>query len=362
MLSEPCLQYCESLRDPWSVPGAYIPTFPSIPSACMQLRIRGIGATSATTGLGYICFDPQVAIANDRTCGTVTSSAYAGTGATLFVGASGTGIGGITSQSPYVAADFQNLTPVNQTEYRIVSSGLAVEYTGTELNMGGLVNVGRHPRNASLITAGVYTGCSLEQFVGANWSSQARFEDQTCVVTWCPTSMGDFDYEDINSTIQPIMAAVITAPTATTSAPFRYDIVVNYEISSSGDIRNASVGGAASKGVLEATAHPTDEMGVHAVVSAHQALDLPNRNTTQLHTPKEMLATMKALQKEAEPISYAKYLGQYLPSARVVGEIAGSAARSYFSGGSSGSAHHVQPAHVLRQLLGAAGGHTGLRR
>lgn len=147
VLSECAARYACAVGSPFSANaiGACVPSFPARPSYKVHSRITGTFSIG-TAGIGYIGVAPCVA--NDKKCIYYTSSAFSGS--SLAVGA--TGMTSITNGSnPYASSAF---VPSSQSTdamtARIVSIGLRIRYTGTELNRGGLIYGLVHPNHGNL--------------------------------------------------------------------------------------------------------------------------------------------------------------------------------------------------------------------
>jgi hypothetical protein len=124
-----------------------LPVPPSLPTQKLTTVVRGTFEIG-TLGFGFVTARPVHAVANDDDAVYYSLGAY--TGSTVV--ASGTGVVAAASNSPYVAADFGSAD--TELQYRTVSSGLRVRYTGSELNRGGVVLPYCQPEHASLNSAG----------------------------------------------------------------------------------------------------------------------------------------------------------------------------------------------------------------
>ena len=143
VLSECAARYACAIGAPFSAGaiGACVPSFPARPSFKVHSRINGTFSIG-TAGVGYIGVAPCVS--NSQRCIYYTGSTFTGT--TLMV--SGTGVNAITNTSnPYASGAF---VPASQATdamtARIISVGLRIRYTGTELNRGGIVYGLVHPK------------------------------------------------------------------------------------------------------------------------------------------------------------------------------------------------------------------------
>ena len=137
----PCGEkYLDSLLDPFEGPSdACIPNWPSFPSGKIRVFSRG-ALNIGTAGMGYIVC--RGSAASDSACLHYSTPTYAGT----TIANSGTGDAAANPNSGYVAADF-----VANVSQRLVSMGIRVRYTGTELNRGGAIYTLEHPEHSTLV-------------------------------------------------------------------------------------------------------------------------------------------------------------------------------------------------------------------
>lgn len=137
----PCGEkYLDSLLDPFEGPeDACVPNWPSFPS--QKLRVFARGALNVgTAGMGYLV--ARGSSASDSASIHYSTSTYAGT----TIAVTGTGDASANPNSPFAAADF-----VANAAQRLVSMGIRVRYTGTELNRGGAIYTLEHPEHSTLV-------------------------------------------------------------------------------------------------------------------------------------------------------------------------------------------------------------------
>lgn len=140
-LSECAARYAVAIADPWSpsAEGACVPTHPSRPSQKVTAYRKG-KVVIGDDGYGFVAVAPS--LANDQPCIWHTNSdTFLGSVAACSADMPATGVGtAALSNNPYSYADFVDVSigrysvPVSG---RIVSAGLSVEYTGTELDRAG---------------------------------------------------------------------------------------------------------------------------------------------------------------------------------------------------------------------------------
>lgn len=167
-LSECASKYAAAVSDPWSpeAAGACVPTFPSRPSQKVTAFAR-FTVTVGTNGFGFVLFAPTTA--NDSTGYYYSTASYAGTTATCLAG-SGVTFGSYTNL-PYNKADQVPTTSSvgsNTIGGRIVSFGASAQYTGTELNRGGLIYTLSEPghfdmEGFTLANFGSYRECDIDR-------------------------------------------------------------------------------------------------------------------------------------------------------------------------------------------------------
>jgi hypothetical protein len=138
----PCAsKYAVAVANPFhpDSEGACIPTFPSPDSQKVMCMQRTVTITIGTMGIGGAFIAPSVA--NDAPNIACTTAQYSAT--TLFM--PGTEVAGDFSLSypaslPYQYSELQVTAGKSMVQSRMVSAGYRVRYTGTQLNMGGMVS------------------------------------------------------------------------------------------------------------------------------------------------------------------------------------------------------------------------------
>lgn len=157
-LSECAAKYASAIANPWSplAANACVPYGESRMSQKTTSFAR-FDAVVGTNGVGYAMFSPT--ICNDLATCYYTTAAFTGT--TSAAVASGTGtvstVGvnvGLMANLPYGLGNLVNsLAPTPGGLYnrgRIISYGVSASYTGTELNMGGLMYCLTDPNHNNL--------------------------------------------------------------------------------------------------------------------------------------------------------------------------------------------------------------------
>lgn len=240
-LSPMALQYAKALGNPFdSIQGAYVPLAPVLPSKKLTVWNKG-SLITGTQGVGFLGFSPYGGVVNDSTSVSYTLANYAGT---TFNPGAAIGAYGSNTNSPYLSSAFGNADEL--ADFRLVSAGIRVRYTGTELNRGGSIVGLSQPEGASLSGAGTarsaflaYNGVQSVP-VGTGWVS----------VVWSPTTYYDYDftYQTPGVVAECPMGILITSPVLT-GVSFDFEVVAHYEImgqnipdktSSKGDVVGAS--------------------------------------------------------------------------------------------------------------------------
>lgn len=130
-----------AIADPFSreAAGACVPTFPARSSRKTTTWMRINGAIGSN---GYGVFYWAPTLSNNAQCYWVSNAPFTGVGQDLSVTSLTTGISsGVMANGPYNSVDLigtsgSGATPSNAAG-RIVSAGLKLQYTGTQLNMSG---------------------------------------------------------------------------------------------------------------------------------------------------------------------------------------------------------------------------------
>jgi hypothetical protein len=126
-----------------------VPMFPTLPSQKVRSFVN-VSAAIGTQGVGYLAVTPT--LCNDTDNYVFTTAAYTGDGELD----TGSGQIGVTSGSmvnaPYSDAQIAVGAPTLQG--RLVSCGVKVSYTGTQLNMGGTYYAYTEPVQGALASNG----------------------------------------------------------------------------------------------------------------------------------------------------------------------------------------------------------------
>lgn len=214
-----------SLANPFNGPEqACIPDFPALMSGKQRVWARGTFSTSSNAlagGFGYIIGDPKWASANDS-ASIVHNLPADPTTAIDF----GTGAQGYTN-SQYNFAMHGN----NGITRRVVSAGLRIRYTGSELIRGGRI-VGLHHPNHNTINGG--TQASLLAYKEAESLPIER--DVWTTILYRPVEQSDYDFGSdfpaIGATSQCFYMGFAIQAFDTTGAntqAFEYEFFVNFE-------------------------------------------------------------------------------------------------------------------------------------
>jgi hypothetical protein len=206
--------YASTLADPWSVQGVRIPLAPTVPSATISCKVRGAGAIGTLDG-GCVLVNPYRMACNSHTSVQASSAGYA-----QLPGFITGGLGPYTSSSPYANSAFLANT-VGGLQYRLVSAGLRVTYTGTELARGGLYL-------PVCLGGSALDNLSLATVLGLQNVQPMRITESPVSVVWCPCDPSDYDYANSPATDgMNCMGVIINGPAGNT---FEYEVVANFEI------------------------------------------------------------------------------------------------------------------------------------
>jgi len=220
------VDYARSLGNPFTGPeNACIPDYPALMTGRYRTWIKGTFATStngAAAGFGYIVADPFGAVFSD-TPGLMTNAAA---GTEVAISMNGTAY---TSNSTYTSAQLPNI------QYRIVSAGLRIRYTGSELVRGGQV-VGLHqPAHVALLN---YNIANMDAFKESERLPVTRREWTTLL--YRPVDTVDLNFKNTAPAALPITALTdewymgfcIQAADTSGANPqaFEFEFFVNVEI------------------------------------------------------------------------------------------------------------------------------------
>lgn len=139
-LSSCAAHYAMTIADPFNISavGACVPTFPARLS--QKASVRTVGQMNTGHNIGFLAISPTVCnnqpfvwyTDSDHTGGTVNVEPYSLAPGTHAVNQSGAQF----TSAEYVDGTINNPSSITS---RIVSVGIRIRYTGTELNKGGLV-------------------------------------------------------------------------------------------------------------------------------------------------------------------------------------------------------------------------------
>lgn len=224
-----CLvNYAGSLVNPADSGAVCSPHDPVLDSGKQHVWAKGSGAIGAA-GFGFVVVRPSMV--SDLTVGTHSTANFAGTG----MANSGTGTQGILLNSPFSEFDFENDPGAGAIglQGRVVSMGIRVRYTGTELGRSGIYVPIEHPNHSNIVDYDIADANML-----ASTRSLPNNADRDWrVCNWAPVSADElsylrypcygFDNEGTPDKNQYPMAILLTGtPTET----FEYQIFVNFEV------------------------------------------------------------------------------------------------------------------------------------
>jgi hypothetical protein len=128
--------------NPFTAPACGIPKGLSAQSSKHKSWSRGVLSTSSTTGVGFVLIRPSPAF--DTVVATYTDSSYADN--KFETNNAVTGVNAGYPNCPYQSADFTS----GDARSRLVSYGVRVRYTGTELQKSGRLLAFCHPTGETL--------------------------------------------------------------------------------------------------------------------------------------------------------------------------------------------------------------------
>lgn len=226
MQDECAKSYFQSLLDPYDSPPGCLPIFPALPSLKGKCWVKG----TMSSGIGstaFISVHPQIAndttIANSRSVIWSNSNWAPARSPTIAERTLSTaGIDTANFNSPFTYSQFN--TGSGAVEWRPVSIGVRVRYSGTELNRGGTIYAIEEPDHMDLNNEGVaglmaYPKC-YRAHVTREWT--------TC--NWLPKRATEVEYTALSyykNLSFPLMIMIV-APTAD-PASYDFEVVMNYE-------------------------------------------------------------------------------------------------------------------------------------
>jgi len=224
-LSHCAADYAASIGDPFTGPEkACIPDFPALQTGKNRVWQRGVWTTSSNAlaaGFGYICMTPEWAAGNDLGFVYTNTAADAST-----IINAGTAVS-YTSNSPYVSTAY-SLVGV---QYRVVSAGLRIRYTGPELYRGGRLIGLHHPTHSTL------EGSQYATLAAYKESAQMSVErDRWTTLLYRPVEKQDIDFHTSFNAVTAgnqaaYMAFICVAPDTSGANPvaFEWEAFVNFE-------------------------------------------------------------------------------------------------------------------------------------
>jgi hypothetical protein len=220
------VEYGRSLVNPFTGPSACVPTYPVSKTRKMRVFTRGTFSTSNTTGFGFVVADPQRGVCNDLN--TVFASLASGVQANVDWTTAGNAAGA-NSNSDYA---FAQLGEGNtQFNYKVVSCGLKIRYTGTELDRGGqLIGLQDQDHQSMYLR-------TLASIDGEETSRRFPVNRKWKRVLYRPLDSHDLDFQSAVYTytaaptdVNFYMAFICQAPDPAVSLVFEWEYFSNYEI------------------------------------------------------------------------------------------------------------------------------------
>lgn len=224
--------YAISLLDPYGSIPCCLPTFPALPSQKLKGWVRGtvmVGQASA----GFVLAQPLCV--NNLTSGSGTAVVYTnssypfGRTPTLAELYAPTLMGGLTAanfNSPFTVTNF-DVNNVGAVEWRPVSLGIRVRYSGTELNRGGTIFLIEEPDHQEFIaedttTISKFKNC-LRVPVTRSWAT----------VNWIPKRSTELEYTGQMYYSGPSGGVskygLLILFTGTPGNTFDFEVCMNYE-------------------------------------------------------------------------------------------------------------------------------------
>lgn len=195
-----CLRdYKMSLLNPWNMNLApCLPTFPSVPSERLTTFNR-FTMTVGSGGTGFVAmnFSPVTSTVDGSENVVYSGATYAG--ATVAVPPA-VGTNGLGSNSTHTSVG------VGTLEWRLVSAGIRIKYSGTENNRGGAIVTHRSVQNDTTLGETYPTALSHDKShaepVDWNWHE----------LLYIPVKPEDFEYKSVaESTIYPMCIIVASS-------------------------------------------------------------------------------------------------------------------------------------------------------
>lgn len=211
-LSECAARYAVAIADPWSpqAEGACVPTHPSRPSQKVTAYRKG-NVVIGEDGYGFVAVAP--CLVNDQPCIWHTNQGtYTGDVANCSADSPALGVGSShLTNNPYTTSQFTDVAagrfaiPVSG---RIVSAGLSVEYTGTELDRAGNTVCFVDPDHNSV--AGLqYTAIETRRESSYETNGASRMK---CSISACGLTEKELQYTDPQSNFTQPQQILTTYP------------------------------------------------------------------------------------------------------------------------------------------------------
>lgn len=207
-LTECAAKYFTAIASPWdpSGYGACVPTGNNRDSHKVTAFSR-FTVTIGTSGFGFAAMSP--CLANDMPCVTFSTATYTQTTTNILTTTAGVasfvaGVGNAKHNGPYTTLQLTPTEPAVGAVQdlpnggRIVSAGMSAQYTGTVMNMGGLMYCLTHPNHSSLVFTDTAAAGAFQE------TDVARIGEQKC---W----IGDYGHTNVEqnftslASLQPAM-------------------------------------------------------------------------------------------------------------------------------------------------------------
>jgi len=254
-LSGAAMSYAASMANPFTGPLSGVPSFPAMMTRKAKFYTCGSFQTG-TQGFGWIVAEPFYAVANNQAAVYFTTAAYTDTSSTAIDYVTPpTGLSSATTNSDYVSTQFG--TAADDAVFRVVSAGVRVRYSGTEVNRGGIM-VGFHDPNHKPLQGSLFSDVNNQE---AKVATQVDDKMWTTVL-WKPVDTDEMDFQTaFPSSVgvsYPMGVVIVAEPTSN----FQFEAYFNYEIS--------------GRNVQGKSLSPVDITGFNAVHNAIQTSSAMN--------------------------------------------------------------------------------------
>lgn len=208
----PCsAKYFAALSDPWSpeATGSCVP-FGDAEMTHKARYFKRLTMTTGTAGVGWCLINPP--LANDVPGAYFTTNLFGGINATPYATASTLQVGVSSTtfaNAPYPLSDLRPLSTsagINapQVAGRLVSVGVSIEYTGTVMNMSGLLYSLVEPSHANLALStatelGEYPNCLVTRITDERIFTVAHGINQVELDFVNQAGFGDVGYSQANA-------------------------------------------------------------------------------------------------------------------------------------------------------------------